>query len=62
MSTVGVGFCRLLAELGRDQPASQAWENSAAQFITQVVGLANHTNGLARGYRVEADEQFNSGS
>jgi AhpD family alkylhydroperoxidase len=29
--------------------------------LMSVVGLANHTNALAMGYRVEVDEQFKSG-
>jgi AhpD family alkylhydroperoxidase len=30
--------------------------------LMAVVGLANHTNALAIGYRVEVDEQFTTGS
>jgi uncharacterized peroxidase-related enzyme len=30
--------------------------------LMAVVGLANHTNALAMGYRVEVDEQFKTGS
>jgi AhpD family alkylhydroperoxidase len=30
--------------------------------LMAVVGLANHTNALAMGYRVEVDEQFTTGS
>jgi AhpD family alkylhydroperoxidase len=30
--------------------------------LMAVVGLANHTNALAMGYRVEVDEQFTSGA
>jgi uncharacterized peroxidase-related enzyme len=30
--------------------------------LMAVVGLANHTNALAMGYRVEVDEQFKAGS